>query len=95
MLGANEKIRTTPTYFEGLFWDNIFQKFFSKVFLNILKFCNFYLYYYRKFYVQNFKKYVISNVLKPIYKSFLCLKIIITMFNECFWKHLFIGYFSN
>jgi hypothetical protein len=78
MLGANEKTQATPTYFERIFFKNNSLNFF-KFFL-----INFYIYYYVKIYLKHFKKYVISKVLKPIYKSFLCFKIIVTMFNEGF-----------
>jgi hypothetical protein len=51
---------------------------------NLLKY-QFKKYYYVKVYVKDFKKHVIIKVLKLIYKSFLCLKTNITVFNEWFW----------
>jgi len=88
MMTANEKTQATPTCFEGLLIEGLL---FERIFFknnsqkNLIKFfCNFYLHYQVKFYVKYFKKYVVSKFLKPIYKSFLCLKTIVTMFNECF-----------
>ncbi len=88
-LGANAWDNTSHNHpFRILLLGNIPWNIFTKVLKNI---SNFWI--NKNTIMLNFmykisRNMSFSKVLKPIYKSFLCLKTNIIMFNECFWKKI-------
>jgi hypothetical protein len=83
--GANGIRQATPTCLRDYFWRSIFLNILIKVLRIFFEFLNFFSYtIMSKKLCKRFPKIFISKIWNRIYKSFLCLKTTITMFNERF-----------